>query len=58
MTASEQAEYDYRREERLSILCGTKEPTPWQENIAHFEAMQAVDGLKALNCKNLSACLL
>lgn len=53
MTASDQAEYDYRKTERLGLLCGTKEPTPWQENIAHFEAMEAISKINATLSKTL-----
>lgn len=38
MTAAEQREWWYRKEERLGILCGSDEPTAEQVEIAQGEA--------------------
>lgn len=40
------AEWRYRYEERLGILCGGEKPTLEQEKIAHREADDAVERLK------------
>lgn len=50
LTASElRAEYAYRYQERLGILCEDQEPTPEQKRIAHEEATAACNELKAQN---------
>lgn len=36
------AEFDYRRAERLGILCGAAKPTPEQDAIAYNEAFKAL----------------
>lgn len=36
------AEFDYRLEERLGILCGTSKPTREQDAIAYDEASKAL----------------
>jgi len=47
MTYTElQAEWEYRRQERLGLLCGTDTPTPEQELVARTEADAAVRVLK------------
>jgi len=48
MTESEiTAEWKYRYEERLGILCGAETPTEEQESIARREADGAIEKLKA-----------
>lgn len=48
MTAEQQAEWDYRYQERLGILCADQEPTAEQKAIAKAEADEWVrqDSLK------------
>jgi len=40
------AEWTYRYEERISILCGSAPPTPEQEALARAEADEAVRRLR------------
>jgi len=40
------AEWRYRREERIGILCGSATPTPEQEALARAEADEAVRRLR------------
>ena len=40
-------EFEYRRQERLAMLCGDAQPTPEQNKIATDEARAIVNKLKA-----------
>ena len=47
MTESElQAEWDYRYNERLGIMCGSDQPTKEQDAIARQEADGAIEKLR------------
>lgn len=39
------AEWEYRYDERLGILCGAGKPEPWMERMAAREAQAVVDAL-------------
>ena len=41
MNQEAQAEYDYRKQERLGMICGDAQPTSEQEHQAHLEAHRA-----------------
>jgi len=36
-------EWNYRRDERLGILCGSAEPEPWMVEMAEKEASEAIE---------------
>jgi hypothetical protein len=36
-------EWNYRRDERLGILCGSTEPEPWMIEMAEKEATEAIE---------------
>ena len=36
-------EWNYRRDERLGILCGSAEPEPWMIEMAEKEATEAIE---------------
>jgi len=36
-------EWNYRRDERLGILCGAAEPEPWMIEMAEKEATEAIE---------------
>ena len=46
MTKELQAEYDYRLQERLGMLCGDMVPTKEQIALAEREARKAVEDLQ------------
>jgi len=47
MTPTEQqAEWHYRYQERLSLLCGTADPTPEEKALAWAEADKAIKELR------------
>lgn len=38
-------EWEYHRDERLGILCGSAEPEPWMIRLAEQDADRAIDKL-------------
>lgn len=48
MTTDLQREREYRRIERLGILCGAAVPTPEQDRIAREEADELLSGQEAM----------
>ena len=41
------AEFEYRKQERLAIMCSDQMPTPEQDRIANNEAREAINQIKA-----------